>query len=300
MKARSGRSPKTRSCSGSSSVAATLAVTYLNGSFLPIAEASVSPLDRGFLFGDAIYEVIPVFSGRPFLLDAHLQRLTRSLNELQIANPYSTEEWNSVIKGLIEKNDGDDLAIYIQVTRGADSGRDHRFPDQVSPTVFGMASILTPPDFSSGVSAVTRPDNRWNRCDIKATALLANVLSHQQAREAGAADAILIWDDEVTEGASSSVIIIDAGELIRRPNGREVLPGTTTDHVVALARRAGLGCRQAPISVSHLRNADEIWLTSATKGVAPVVRLDDQPIGTGMPGPVWQQVIKLYEASKRD
>jgi len=281
-------------------VAATLAIAYLNGSFLPIEEATVSPLDRGFLFGDAVYEVIPVYAGRPFLLDAHLQRLSRSLNELRIADPHSAEHWQIVIEDLIRKNNGGDLAVYIQVTRGADSGRDHMFPDQVTPTVFGMASVLASPDLSAGINAITRPDNRWNRCDIKATALLANVLSHQQAREAGAADAILIWDDEVTEGASSSVIIIENHELIRRPNGPEVLPGTTTDHVVTLARSAGLGYRQERISVARLRSADEVWLTSATKGIAPVVLLDDQPIGTGTPGPVWQQVIKLYEASKRE
>jgi D-alanine transaminase len=281
-------------------VAATLEVAYLNGSFLPIGEARVSPLDRGFLFGDAVYEVIPVYDGRPFLLDAHLRRLNRSLNELRIADPYSTAHWLTVIDSLIKKNMGGDLAIYIQVTRGADSGRDHMFPDQVAPTVFGMASALATPDFSAGVSAITRADNRWHRCDIKATALLANVLSHQQAREAGAADTILIWDDEVTEGASSSVIIVENGELVRRPHGREVLPGTTTDHVIALARAAGLACRQVRISTSRLHNADEIWLTSATKSIAPVVRLDDQPIGAGKPGPIWQQLIKLYEASKRE
>jgi D-alanine transaminase len=281
-------------------VAATLEVAYLNGSFLPIGEARVSPLDRGFLFGDAVYEVIPVYEGRPFLLDAHLRRLNRILNELRIADPYSTAHWLTVIDSLIKKNMGGDLAIYIQVTRGADSGRDHMFPDQVAPTVFGMASALATPDFSAGVSAITRADNRWHRCDIKATALLANVLSHQQAREAGAADTILIWDDEVTEGASSSVIIVENGELVRRPHGREVLPGTTTDHVIALASAAGLACRQERISTSRLHNADEIWLTSATKRIAPVVRLDDQPIGAGKPGPIWQQLIKLYEASKRE
>jgi D-alanine transaminase len=281
-------------------VASALAIAYLNGSFVPIDDARVSPLDRGFLFGDAVYEVIPVFGKRPFLLDAHLQRLRRSLKELQITEPCSTEQWKSIISGLIEKNDNDDLTVYLQVTRGADSGRDHMFPDGVQPTVFGMASKLVSRDFTAGVSAIVRADNRWNRCDIKATALLANVLSHQQACEEGAADAILVWGGEVTEGSSSSVIIVENGSLIRRPNGQEVLPGTTTDHVVALAQKAGISCHQEPISESRLRDADEIWLTSATKGIAPVVRLDDQLVGTGVPGPVWQKVIELYEASKRE
>jgi len=279
-------------------MSAALATAYLNGEFLPIEQASISPLDRGFLFGDAVYEVIPVYAGVPFLLDAHLRRLDRSLKELQITNPLAATDWGAILADLTNQNGGGDLAIYIQVSRGADAGRDHVFPEETTPTVFAMASTLNKRDFSAGINAVTLPDNRWGRCDIKATALLANVLARQKAREAGAPDAILIWNGEVTEGAASSVIIVENGGLVRRPHGSAVLPGTTTDHVVALARQAGLSYGEETISETRLRAADEIWLTGAIIGIAPVVRLDDQPIGNGTPGPVWRQLVELYEASK--
>jgi D-alanine transaminase len=276
----------------------TLPIACLNGDFLPVADCTISPLDRAFLFGDAIYEVIPVFAGRPFLIDAHLQRLIRSLQELRIDNPHTTGEWQEIVGQLISRNGGASMSIYIQVSRGADNGRDHVFPDATRPTVFAMAAALPALNLAAGIRAITLPDNRWGRCDIKATALLANVLARQQAREAGAADAILLWNGFVTEGATSSVIVVVAGELIRRPHGQEVLSGTTTDHVINLARESGFTCREQPLSESQLRSADEIWLTSATKGIAPVVYLDDDVIGDGTPGKVWQQVIKSYEASK--
>jgi D-alanine transaminase len=276
-------------------MSATLATAYLNGEFLPIEQAAISPLDRGFLFGDAVYEVIPVRSAEPSLLDAHLQRLERNLNALRISNPHSQTEWRILIEELASRNGGGNLAIYIQISRGADSGRDHIFPDQVSPTVFAMANTLGDMDYAGGVKAITLPDNRWGRCDIKATALLANVLARQEAYEAGAIDAILIWDGAVTEGAVSSVIVVENGELVRRPQGTEVLPGTTTDHVFEVGRSLGLVCRDEIIPESRLFAADEIWLTGATKGVAPVVRLNDQSVGTGSPGPVWKKLIAHFK-----
>ncbi len=276
-------------------MSATLATAYLNGEFLPIEQAAISPLDRGFLFGDAVYEVIPVRSAEPSLLDAHLQRLERNLNALRISNPHSQTEWRILIEELASRNGGGNLAIYIQISRGADSGRDHIFPDQVSPTVFAMANTLGDMDYAGGVKAITLPDNRWGRCDIKATALLANVLARQEAYEAGAIDAILIWDGAVTEGAVSSVIVVENGELVRRPQGTEVLPGTTTDHVFEVGRSLGLVCRDEIIPESRLFEADEIWLTGATKGVAPVVRLNDQSVGTGSPGPIWKKLIAHFK-----
>jgi D-alanine transaminase len=276
-------------------MSATLATAYLNGEFLPIEQAAISPLDRGFLFGDAVYEVIPVRSAEPSLLDAHLQRLERNLNALRISNPHSQTEWRILIEELASRNGGGNLAIYIQISRGADSGRDHIFPDQVSPTVFAMANTLEDMDYAGGVKAITLPDNRWGRCDIKATALLANVLARQEAYEAGAIDAILIWDGAVTEGAVSSVIVVENGELVRRPQGTEVLPGTTTDHVFEVGRSLGLVCRDEIIPESRLFAADEIWLTGATKGVAPVVRLNDQSVGTGSPGPIWKKLIAHFK-----
>jgi D-alanine transaminase len=276
-----------------------LATAYLNGVFLPLQEACISPLDRGFLFGDAAYEVVPVYGGRPFLLRAHLDRLARSLRELRIDDPMSPAEWERVIVEMISRNHGGDQALYVQVTRGAYGGRDHRFPDSARPTVFAMSSRPAADQFARGIGAITLPDKRWGRCDIKSTALLANVLARQTASEAGANEAILIRQDEVTEGATSSVIIVENGALVRRPNGDEILPGTTTDFVVELASNAGLVCRGERISEARLRGADEIWLTSAMRGIAPVVELDGRPVGDGRPGPVWRQVSALFEERKR-
>lgn len=271
------------------------ATAYLNGTFQPTDEVRISPLDRGFLFGDAVYEVIPVHDGQPLVLDAHIDRLCRSLDTLRISNPHSVPQWRELVAELTARNGGGDLSIYIQVTRGADTGRNHLFPENISPTVFAMVTALPQYDFTDGVTAITLPDNRWGRCDIKATALLANILARQTAHEAGAIDAILLWNGEVTEGAVSSVLIVEKGEIIRRPNGNELLPGTTTDLVIEVARAAGLTCHEQIITEERLRAADEIWLTSATKNIAPVVQLDRQQIGTGSPGPVWRQVSEQFE-----
>ena len=280
-------------------MAKALQTAYLNGKYLPLEEAAISPLDRGFLFGDAVYEVVPVFGNQPLLLGAHLARLDRSLKEISIENPHTEAEWKAIIATLTERNDAPNMTIYMQVSRGADSGRDQAFPGaHVAPSVFAMATPLTVNDYSSGVAAITLPENRWSRCDIKSTSLLANVLARQTAAEAGAVDAILLRDGKVTEAAVSSVIIVENGQLVRRYNSTAILPGTTTDHVVELALSAGFACREEEVTESRLRQADEIWLTGATKGIAPVVTLDGQPVGEGKPGPVWLKVSQLYEAGK--
>lgn len=274
----------------------TLEIAVLNGEFLPLKEARISPLDRGFLFGDAVYEVVPVHDGTPALLDAHIARLDRSLSAIDIRNPHSAGEWRQLIAKLIEHNGGGTMAIYIQVSRGADAGRNHVYPQNVMPTVFAMATDFHRADYRAGVTAITLPDERWDRCDIKSTALLPNVLARQKAAEAGAVDAILIHDGHVTEGAVSSVILVEDGTLLRRPHGNEVLPGTTTDHVVEIARNNGYPCREEQLSVERLLAADEVWLTGATKGIAPVVSIDGRVIGDGRPGPVWTAVNRLYES----
>ena len=276
-------------------MAETLPNAYLNGIFQALDEIRISPLDRGFLFGDAVYEVVPVRSGKPLLIDAHLGRLDRSLEALRIANPYPEARWRELIAELTTRNGGGNLAVYLQVSRGADTGRDHAFPVDATPTVFAMATKLTEHDYADGVKAITLPDNRWGRCDIKATALLANVLAKQTAIESGAAEAILLWDGDVTEGSVSSVLIVENGDVVRRPHGNEVLPGTTTDFVVQVARESGIVVHEQIIDERRLRSADEIWLTGATRGIAPVVELDGAPVGTGAPGPVWQQVVKRFE-----
>jgi D-alanine transaminase len=281
-------------------MAAPLHTAWFNGGFMPLSEVRISPLDRAFLFGDAVYEVIPVYAGQPFLLDPHLDRLERSLHELSIRNPHRRKEWMDIISGLIEQNGGGNLAIYLQVSRGADIKRDHAFPPEtVQPTVFGMVSTMAEPHPDQlGLRAITLADPRWARCDIKSTALLANLLARQAAREAGAGEAILLRDGHLSEGSASSVIIVEGGALVRRPAGPEVLPGTTTDAVFAAAARVGVAGRDEMISEQRLRQADEIWITAATRGITPVLELDGRKIGDGRPGPVWRQVAAAFEAMK--
>lgn len=279
---------------------APLPTAWFNGGYLPLADVHVSPLDRAFLFGDAVYEVIPVFTGQTFLLDPHLDRLERSLGEVRIRNPHSRAEWIALVHGLVQRNGGGDVAVYLQVSRGADVARDHTFPgEHVRPTVFGMVTPISAPDRDrAGIEAITRPDLRWGRCDIKSTALLANVLARQDALEAGAGEVILVRDGQLTEGSASSVIIVEAGHLVRRPAGYDVLPGTTTDAVFAVARHCGLNCRDEGISLERLRGADEIWIAAATRSIAPVTKLDGRPVGSGRPGLVWQRVAAAFDASK--
>jgi len=281
-------------------MAVPLPTAWFNGEFMALRAVRVSPLDRAFLFGDAVYEVIPVYAGQSFLLDAHLDRLERSLREVEIRNPHSRAGWVEIITGLVQRNGGGNLAVYLQVSRGADVGRDHAFPgSHVIPTVFGMVSPMSEPHPDHiAIEAITRPDQRWGRCDIKSTALLANVLARQTASAAGAGEAILLRDGQLSEGSASSVIIVEKGVLVRRPAGPDVLPGTTTDAVFFIAQECGRRCTDDAISEERLRGADEIWIAAATRGIAPVVVLDGKPVGNGEPGPVWKQVSAAFDASR--
>lgn len=281
-------------------MASPLPTAWFNGSFVPLDSVRISPLDRGFLFADAVYEVIPVYDGRPFLLGPHLDRLGRSLGELRIADPHGRDEWTAIVTGLVERNGGGTVAVYLQVSRGADAGRDHCFPgESVRPTVFGMATpVPHPHPDRAGIRAITRPDLRWGRCDIKSTGLLANVLARQAAKEAGAGEAILLRGGELVEGSGSSVLVVLDGVVLRRPPGPEVLPGTTTDAAVAAARACGYPCRDEPISEARLRAADEIWIAAAMRGLVPVTHLDGVPVGGGVPGPAWRRVVAAFEAGR--
>jgi D-alanine transaminase len=281
-------------------MAAPLPTAWFNGKFTPLGDVRISPLDRAFLFGDSVYEVLPIYAGQPFLLDAHLDRLERSLKELRIRNPHTRAEWVAVITGLAQRNGGGNLAVYLQVSRGADVERDHAFPgDHVAPTVFGMVSVLSElHSDTGGIRAITRPDLRWGRCDIKSTALLANILARQEAREAGADEVLLLRNGELSECSASSVNNVENGVLLRRPAGPEILPGTTTDAVFAVARQCGRRYSDEAITEARLRRADEIWIAAALRGVVPVVALDGEPVSNGAPGPVWRQVAAAFDASK--
>jgi D-alanine transaminase len=273
---------------------------FLNGRFLPAREATISVLDRGFLFGDGVYEVIPVYGGRPFRLEPHLDRLDHSLSGIRLANPLPHARWREVLSELVSRNEGEDQSIYLQVTRGA-ALRDHGFPADAEPTVFAMSSPLKPvPEQTrrEGINAITVEDIRWRHCDIKAIALLPNVLLRQRALDQGAAEAILVREGEVTEGAASNVFVVRKGEIRTPPKGNLLLPGITRDLVVELCRGDGLDCREAPLLEEDLREADEIWITSSTKEVVPVTRLDGVPVGEGIPGPMWERVIGLYHDYK--
>ncbi len=273
-------------------------IAYLDGRFAPLAETRVSALDRGFIFGDAVYEVIPVYAGRLFRLDEHLDRLHASMAAIRIDPPLERAAWVSMLETLVARNGGGRQAVYVQVTRGA-APRDHAFPPQARPTVFAMTRHVEEVAVPQPARAITLQDIRWLRCDIKATSLLPNVLLRQQAVELGAADAILLRDGFVTEGAATSVFVVRGDAIVTPPKGHLLLPGITRDVVVELARENGLSVAEAPITEAQLREADEIWLTSSTTEVVPVVELDGRPVGRGSPGPMWERVRALFQAYKQ-
>lgn len=268
---------------------------YLNGTFLPLAEAQVSVLDRGFLFGDGVYEVIPVYGGRPLRLREHLARLARSLEAIGMTPPLDEPAWAEIIAGLVEGPE--DQQIYIQVTRGPQPKRDHTIPGKINPTVFAMCTPIAPIPVG-GISAVTVDDLRWDRCDIKAITLLANILLRQRALDQGATEAIIVRDGVALEGAASNLFVVRDGTLVTPPNGSTILPGITRDLVLEVARGIGLSVEEATLSVDDLRVADEIWLTSSTREILPVISLDGRPVGSGDPGPVWRRVLEAYQAFK--
>ena len=275
-------------------------IIYLNGEFLPLEEAKIPVLDRGFIFGDGVYEVIPCYGGRLFRLEEHLRRLQHSLDGIRLRNPLTPAEWKEMLQRLAEANPAEDQSLYLQVTRGV-AGRDHRFPEKSTPTVFAMSKPLppAPPELlERGVAAITLPDIRWQCCHIKAISLLPNVLLRQQALEAGADEAILLRDGEATEGAASNLFIVEAGVLITPPKDHRLLPGITRDLVVELARDAGIPCQERTVTESELRAAQEIWITSSTREILPVTRLDDTAVGKGRPGEMWRRMYQLYQRYK--
>ena len=278
-----------------------MTIVYLNGEFLPIERAEVSVLDRGFIFGDGVYEVIPVYGGRLFRLDQHLERLARSLAAIRLTNPLTNEMWRQCLQELVARNDGGDQSVYVHITRGAEP-RDHAFPKDVKPTVYAASSPLKPlpADLAEqGVAAVTLPDIRWQRCDIKAITLLPNILLRQQAIDQGAVEAILVRDGAVNEGAASNLFIVKDGVLVTPPKGPYLLPGITRDLILELAAAHGIAHREAAISSADLKAAAEVWLTSSTREILPVTRLDQRPVGNGKPGALWRRMMGLYQDYKQ-
>jgi len=278
-----------------------MGTVFLNGSFLPLEQATISPLDRGFIFGDGVYEVIPVYGGRLFRLEEHLLRLDGSLAGIRLASPHTHGEWMRILAGLVERNRGGDQSVYLQITRGA-AKRDHAFPRDCAPTVFAMSSPLVPVPAEvrqTGIAAITLPDIRWQYCHLKTIALLPNILLRQQALDQGAAEAILIRDGEATEGAASNLFIVKDGALLTPPKGPRLLPGITRDLIMELAAQHSIPQREAAVTADDLARADEVWLSSSTKEILPVTRLDGHAVGAGVPGPLWRRMIDWYQDYKR-
>jgi D-alanine transaminase len=278
-----------------------MSIAYLNGAWQPVEETSIPVLDRGFLFGDGVYEVIPAYSGKPFRLKEHLQRLERNLAAIRIDMPLTQEEWKTIIERLIEDQGPLDQALYLQVTRGVAPRRDHAFPAGVKPTVFAMTNPLPEPDPDrdrQGYAAITVSDERWNNCHIKAITLLANLLARQEAIDTGAQEAIFIRDGKAVEGAASNLFIVSDRLLITPPRSRQLLPGITRDFVLELAADQGIPFAEAEIPVGELEKADEIWVTSSIKEILPIVSLNGKPVGSGKPGTGWLQMHELFELGK--
>lgn len=274
---------------------------YLNGDFLPADQAKVSVFDRGFLLGDGVYEVIPVYAGHCFQLSGHLERLQVSLDGVRMKNPLSIDDWQTVIEQLIERNGAGNQSVYLQVTRGV-APRDHVFPDNVIPTAFVMSQPLqTIPEKykKEGIAAITLPDIRWQNCNIKAITLLPNSLLKQQAQDAGAQEALLIRDGYLTEGAASNAYAVIDGTIYTAPKNEKVLPGITRELVIELATKNNLLLIEQAVSEKQLKQADEVWISSSTKEVLPITTLDGKKVGAGIPGPVWRQIDMLYQQYKQ-
>ena len=269
------------------------AICFLNGAFMPLQEARISPLDRAFLFGEGVYEVVPVYGARPFRLAEHLRRLDRSLEGIRMSPVMTHDAWAALLLELVSRNGfaarggARDASLYMQVTRGAENGRNHAWPPGLTPTIFAYCTELPPMDpalLERGVAAITAPEIRWARRDIKSTALLGNVLLKKLAADSCAFETIMLENGELTEGSSTTVHVVKDGVIRTPPNGRRILPGTTRDVVTELAERLGVSTRSVPVSEAELRGADEIWLAFATRGLLPVTTLDAKPVGRGRPG----------------
>jgi len=276
-------------------------MVFLNGRFLPIEEAKVPVLDRGFIFGDGVYVLVPVYSRVAFRLDEHLARLERSLAETRIRNPYTRSQWRDLIYRLVDAQPYDDQGVYFQVTRGV-AKRDHAFPKDAEPTVFAMSNPLVTPAkeaVQKGAAAVSAPDNRWLRCDIKSISLIGNCLLRQLSAEADAAETILFRDARLTEASASNVFVVKRGVILSPAKSELILPGITYEVVVELARANGLPLELRDVTEAEVRRADEIWVTSSSKEVLPIVSLDAVPVGDGRPGPLFGRMYQLYQDFKQ-
>lgn len=276
-----------------------MTVAYFNGEFVPLDEVKISPLDRGYLFGDGVFEVIPCYQKHLFRPQQHIQRLLRSLSAIYLPTPYSAEQWHELLQKVVEQNCAANQTIYLQISRGVQEKRDHTFDEFLTPTVLIMSTPMNKPDMASleqeaGIHCVSAKDDRWQHCDVKCTSLLANVLLRHQATLQQAQETILIRDGQVTEGASSNVFLVFNQSLITPPLSQFLLGGITRDLILELAKKNAINVKAQPINQQQLLEADEIWITSSSLGIRPVVKFDNLPVGHGLPGPLWRTIATEY------
>jgi len=275
-------------------------IAHFNGKLLPIDQIHVSPLDRGFIFGDGVYEVIPVYGGAPLRAREHFERLQRSMDEIALQNPHSVDEWIALMEQLLAHHPGNQ-SVYIQVTRGAPTKRDHVIPKGLQPTVFMMCYPLASPSreaIDNGVACITARDFRWEKCHIKSTSLLGNVLARQMSADQGAVETIMLRDGMLTEASASNVFVVRDGVVVAPPRDNLILLGITYDLLVRLAAEGALKLEIRAIPEAELRSADEIWLSSSTKEVLAVTTLDGKPVGSGKPGALFKRMHALFQEHK--
>ncbi|GGK59045.1 aminotransferase class IV [Amphritea balenae] len=286
-----------------------MSISYLNGEYQPLAEARISPLDRGFLFGDGIYEVIPYYGGKSVGLMPHINRMINGLAAIEIKNSHTAEEWKTLLDDLVERNAdmGENLGVYVHISRGTDVKRYHPYPENVEPTIFCFCFGIKDPEpldrsAVTQYSLVSTEDLRWQRCHIKSTALLGNVMHFQEGYSTGADEALLYnANNELTEGSSCNVFVVKDGKISTPIQDNQILPGITRRIILdSLKSDGNLDVEERIITMDEVRNADELWITSSSKEIAPVTKLDGQPVGNGEVGEIWEQAFKVYTASKFD
>ena len=275
-------------------------IAHFNGQLLPLDRISISPLDRGFIFGDGVYEVIPVYDGVMLRGREHFERLQRSMDEIRLENPHTVEQWLGLVEKLLAHHPGNQ-SVYIHVTRGVPPKRDHALPKGLAPTVFMMCYPLASPtreQVENGVACVTARDFRWEKCHIKSISLLGNVLARQLSAEVGATETILLRDGFLTEASASNVFVVKHGVVAAPPRDNLILLGITYELLVRLAAEGTMKLEIRPIPEAELRAADEVWLTSSTKEVLAVTQLDGKPVGDGKPGAIFRRMHALYQEHK--
>ena len=275
-------------------------IVYLNGEFLPIDEARISVLDRGFIYGDGVYELIPVYRRKSFRLPQHLTRLQHSLDGIRLANPHTDAQWTSIVGEIIARQPFEDQGVYFQVTRGV-AKRDHTFPKDAAPTVFMMSNPLATPSAEQverGVACITAQDNRWRRCDLKTISLVGNVLMRQLAADSNSIETVMFRDGYLTEASASNVLVVKDGGIIAPPKDELILPGITYGATWEFAREGGIPFEMRPVRKDEALAADELWLTSSTKEVLAITSLDGRPFAGGKPGPLFRRMHALFQAHK--